>query len=250
MRTIFCVLALLLSVLSGKAQTYSNTDTLLYKIKQATNKSNQILLILLHGFGANEDDLMNLAKIFPNNVTVVSPRATFPLQPGAYQWYESIKTNGNFGGKFSDIEKSQKLIRGLTINLQRKLHINNMHTVIAGFSQGANMSYQMGLLYPGLCKAIGVFSGVIFDSKKDAINKQHNLSLNIFIGHGTEDNRIPFSEAEKSNQWLESKQFKTEFHSYKGMTHSISDQEMEDFKSFLQKKIVIAGNAIQEIQER
>ncbi|PUZ22419.1 phospholipase/carboxylesterase [Chitinophaga costaii] len=236
-KILLLVFALLFSMITSKAQSSAGGDTLLYKIREATSKNNPVLLILLHGYGANEDDLLDLAQFFPNNYTIVSPRATFLLQPGSYQWYESVKKNGGFGGKQSDLEKSQQLIRSLTLKLQKRLHISSARTIISGFSQGANMSYQMGLLYPGLCKAIGVFSGVIFEAQKEAILKQHNTLLAIFIGHGMEDNRIPFSEAEKSKQWLESKQFKPAFYAYNGMAHAISPQEMQDFKSFVDKNI-------------
>ncbi len=220
-----------------KAQTSSETDNLFYKIKKATNKNNEILLVLLHGYGTNENDLFELARFFPNNYTIVSPRATYTLRQGSYQWYQSKTQNLKFDGDKETLEKSQQMIKKLVTTLQNNLHIDASNTIIAGFSQGANMSYQMGLLYPELCKAIGIFSGVIFDSQKEKIININNVSLPIFIGHGTVDNRIPFSIAENSKQWLEANHFNPEFHTYEGMSHAISPQEIQDFISFISKSI-------------
>ncbi len=223
--------------LAINAQTSNVDDSLFYKIKEATDKHSEILLVLLHGYGANEDDLFQLSRFFPGNYTIVSPRATFTLRPGSYQWYQSMIQGQSFDGKKEDLDKSQQMIKELVVRMQRQLHINASHTIIAGFSQGANMSYQMGLLYPGLCKGIGVLSGTIFNSQKEQILKENNTSLTIFIGHGTKDNRIPYPVAESSKQWLEANKFEPEFHVYKGMSHSISPQEIEDFISFIGKII-------------
>lgn len=213
-------------------------DTLYYKIKQATNKNNQVLLVLLHGMGANEDDLLGLAQFFPDNYTIISPRAPFVLSQGSYRWYESTRINNNrFDGKKEDLDKSQDLIQKLILKTQKNLSVDKSHTIVAGFSQGGILSYQIGLLYPELCKGIGVFSGTLFDSQKEIIAKKHNTTLAIFIGHGDQDNRIPYTLAEESKRWLESNQFKTEFHNYTGVGHSIPQQEIKDFVQFISNTI-------------
>ncbi len=223
--------------LAGKAQSLTRDNSLLYKIKEATDKQNEILLVLLHGYGTNENDLFQLSRFFPDNYTIVSPRATFTLRPGSYQWYQSMSHGQNFDGRKEDLDKSQQMIKNLVHKMQNQLHVDASHTIIAGFSQGANMSYQMGLLYPGLCKGIGVFSGTIFNSQKEQISKVNNTSLAIFVGHGTKDNRIPYTVAELSKQWLESNNFTPKFHSYDGMSHSISPQEIQDFLLFIHNTI-------------
>ncbi|GLB49276.1 alpha/beta hydrolase [Neptunitalea lumnitzerae] len=218
-------------------ETTPVTDTLFYKMKRATNKENEVLLVLLHGYGSNENDLLGLARFFPKNYTIISARAPFTLRNGAYQWYQSTSKGTNFGGKASDLSTSQELIQKLVQKTQQQFHINADHTFISGFSQGANMSYQMGLLYPKLCKGIGVFSGVLFNSEKEKVIKENNIAVAIFIGHGTADNRIPESSATASNTWLTAHNFQTDFHTYEGMSHSISPKEMQDFIQFVSRNI-------------
>src|SRR5438046_1375043 len=48
------------------------------------------LLVLLHGFGANEKDLLPMAARLDPRFAVASPRAPFEVRTGSYSWM-----NGN-----------------------------------------------------------------------------------------------------------------------------------------------------------
>lgn len=232
----------ILCILSFSSWAYAgSSDTLLYKIRPASSKDHPLLLILLHGYGSNEDDLIELAPSLPANYTIVSLRAPITLQAGAYQWYASTRVNGQPDGNAEDLAKSRALIYQTTQRLQQQLHIAAARTIIAGFSQGAIMSYQVGLSYPKLCAGIGVFSGTLFESQKAVISKgsagSAGGSPGIFIGHGSADQRIAYAAAEGSHQWLEGRHFKTEFHRYPGMGHSISQEEVRDFVQFVSRSV-------------
>ena len=53
--------------------------------KQATE--NPPLLILLHGYGSNEQDLFSFAEELPDNLLIVSAQAPHSMEFGAYAWY-------------------------------------------------------------------------------------------------------------------------------------------------------------------
>lgn len=174
------------------------TDTLFYKVRPAADTSHPVLLILLHGMGANEDDLLGLAGLLPANYIVVSARAPYVLRPGSYQWYQSTSTATTFDGVAAHLDHSRALIRSLILDMQARYHVTAAHTVVAGFSQGAVMSYEMALKDPGLCAAIGVLSGtVLFSTQQQTPNTQHPAPA-IFIGHGKADHRIPLAAAQAS----------------------------------------------------
>lgn len=212
-------------------------DSLYYHIKRAADLKNEVLLILLHGYGSNEEDLMGLSEVFPENYTIVSPRATYMLQPGAYQWYQSNSVNGKYDGDTAQLKTSRDLIGHLVTKLQKNLSIEPERTFIAGFSQGANMSYQVGLMISGLCNGVGIFSGTLLESGKAGIIKNKNTGLGIFVGHGTKDNRISYDAASQSVNWLKERHFNTDFHAYQQMTHSISEREISDFVEFIQRRL-------------
>ena len=62
------------------------------------------LLILLHGYGSNEQDLFSFASELPDELLIISARAPMTLGPGSYSWYTiNFDTNN---GKFSDTDEA------------------------------------------------------------------------------------------------------------------------------------------------
>ncbi|MAX79893.1 MAG: hypothetical protein CL843_06935 [Crocinitomicaceae bacterium] len=210
-----------------------NSDTLFYKLKKAKTHQNEILLVLLQGYGSNEDDLMGLSGFFPDNFTIVCPRATYTLRQGAYQWYTSQKSNGGFDGNPKEVQESRTKIYETVTRLQEKFDIEPRQTIVAGFSQGANMSYQMALHSPQLMAGIGAFSGTLFESLKINFDTSKLNQPAIFIAHGDQDNRIPYTAAQNSYEWLTNHGAQPIFKTYNGMKHAISREEMQDFYTFV-----------------
>ncbi|WP_326983557.1 dienelactone hydrolase family protein [Chryseobacterium sp. MYb264] len=216
----------------------SQSETLLYKVREAQGGEKPVLVILLHGYGANEDDLQPIAQYFPENYIVVTPQAPYKIGQQNYQWYTGEKDkDGGFGAKTDELSSSIQKVETLVKDLQNQYKVSASRTFIGGFSQGANMSYHLGLKDPSLCKGIGVLSGTIFSSLQKEHEKDKASSLKIFIGHGNLDDRIPYTEAVHSKNWLDQHHFESELHTYTGMSHSISPEEVQDFISFTIKNL-------------
>ncbi|WP_313579080.1 alpha/beta hydrolase [Chishuiella sp.] len=213
-------------------------DSLNYLIRDAKGSEKPILLILMHGFGANEEDLFPIAASLPENYIVVTPQAPYKIGNDNYQWYKNEKDkNGNFSGRKEDLDNSIHKIEDLIKYLQNEYKIKSDRTFIGGFSQGANMSYLIGLENPKLVKGIAILSGTIFSRIKNDKKLDKSSGLKIFIGHGDQDNRIPYSEAETAKKWLEENKYSVDFHTYKGISHSISEQEINDLAEFIHKNL-------------
>ncbi|MNW03033.1 Phospholipase/Carboxylesterase [compost metagenome] len=60
-------------------------------------------------------------------------------------------------------------------------------------------------------------------------------SLAVFIGHGTADKRLPYSDGTEANSLLQSVSLEPEFHAYQGVGHNISAEEMQDLSAWLQR---------------
>ncbi len=215
------------------------TDSLQYLVREAKGKEKPILVILMHGFGANKEDLFPLANYFPENYIVVTPQAPYKIGNSNYQWYTSEKdAKGNPNGKTDELSESINKMENFIVALQKKYKVSADKTFIGGFSQGANMSYQIGLRNPNIIKGIGVLSGTIFNDLKDLKENEKPSKLKIFIGHGDLDNRIPYSQAKSSKTWLDAHNYSAEFHTYEGMSHSISEEEIKDLVDFVQKNLL------------
>src|SRR5690606_20942781 len=104
------------------------------------------LLLLLHGYGSNEQDLFSFASELPEEYFVVSARAPYDLQYGSYAWY-AINFDAD-QNKFSDhaqAKTSRDLIAKFIDELIENYPIDANNTTLLGFSQGTILSYAVGL---------------------------------------------------------------------------------------------------------
>ena len=69
---------------------------------------NPPLLILLHGYGSNEQDLFSFSEELPDELIIISARAPYTMGNGSFAWYEINFDNNN--DKFSDLEQARKSI--------------------------------------------------------------------------------------------------------------------------------------------
>ena len=225
--------------MNGRAQDMPEGDlTLKYLVQQPADKSEHPpVIILLHGFGSNEADLFELRNAFPKKYLIVSARAPMTLEEGAYQWYRNTKMDGQMDGTPEDLKDSVAKVKRFISEIVKKYHADPSKVYLMGFSQGAIMSYEVGLTSPELLTGIGVFSGTIFPSLKPQIKPSDALQkLKIFIGHGTADDRIAYLSATNSVAYLRTLNLAPSFHSYPGMTHQISEQELADVNRWLAGK--------------
>ena len=151
------------------------------------------LLLLLHGYGSNEEDLFSFANEFPTEYFVVAARAPFDLQYGSYAWY-AINFDAN-ENKFSDLPKarnSRDLIATFVNELQQNYPLDADKITLVGFSQGAILSYATALSYPDKIKNVAALSGYLnLEIVKEDYLKNTFNNLNIFISHGLQDQVIP-----------------------------------------------------------
>ena len=191
------------------------------------------VIILLHGYGSDEMDLFNLKSFFPKNYLIVSARAPHSAGTKGYQWFES----SNHDGKSAQLTNSRNLVIKFISQVTAKYKADTKAVYLMGFSQGAMMSYEIGLTNPDKLKGIGVLSGRIFALLKPEIKNTTALKqLKIFISHGAIDDRIKFTDAKASYDYLKTLGLKPEFHEYPGMGHNITNAVMMDLVRWLQLK--------------
>ncbi len=221
------------------AQNQLQTDLALkYLVKAPKAQSKDVkMLILMHGYGSDEKDLFELAKVFPDNYFIITPRAPYNAAgTNGYQWYEMTEINGKKDGNTHQLAESRAAISLFIAQVSKKYNVAPASIYLSGFSQGAIMSYQVGLTKPGSIRGIAVLSGMIYPSLQQYIKQTPELyKLKIFIAHGTADNRIAYAQGKAAQELLELKGLKPEFHEYLGMGHSISAEVIRDMNKWLLK---------------
>jgi phospholipase/carboxylesterase len=200
------------------------------KIKKDKNP----LLLLLHGYGSNEEDLFSFASELPEEYYVISARAPFDMMYGSYAWY-AINFDAD-ENKFSDIGQaraSRDIIANFIDELVGEYPIDADNVTLIGFSQGCILSYAVALSYPEKVQRVVAMSGYFNPEIAVDDYTENDLSkLKIFASHGTVDQVIPVEWARKSIPMLQVLGIKIIFKEYM-VGHGVAPQNFFDFKHWL-----------------
>jgi phospholipase/carboxylesterase len=162
-------------------------------------------------------------------------RAPLEVDGGGYKWFTQDTDQAEYEGVTSDVDKSTDLLRTFIEQATEKYATQPDKVVLIGFSQGAMMSYQIGLQHPELVHGIAPLSGKILAALNARLKPDDGLkSLKVFIGHGSADNRVPVYGATEAQTMLENLLITPEFHSYAGAGHTITSAEVTDLKRWLE----------------
>ncbi len=194
------------------------------------------LLLLLHGYGSNEEDLFSFASELPNNSYVISVRAPYDLQPYGHAWY-AIHFDAD-ENKFSDnvqAKQSVEIIAAFIDEIVKQYPIDAKNVTLIGFSQGAILSYATALTYPEKVSKVVALSGYFNQEiMPEVIDTKAISHLKFFVSHGSVDQVIPVEWARKAKPALENLGLKVEYQEYP-VGHGVAPQNFFDFKNWLQR---------------
>ncbi len=171
------------------------------------------LLVLHHGRGADEGDLLGLAEVLDphGRLHVVTPRAplTLPGLPG-YHWYVVPRVG------YPDSETFDAAFSALAAfhdELWQHTGIGTERTVLGGFSMGSVMSYALGLAGERPAPAgILAFSGFIPTVEGWQPQLVDRAELRVFIAHGSRDPIMDVAFARRARELLEAGGLRVDYH--------------------------------------
>lgn len=197
-------------------------------------------VIMLHGRGANEDDLLGLAEYLDERLLIISPRAPFPFTwGGGYTWYEILDAGSPEPKMFT--ESYTKLVQFLD-DVQRGYPVDPERMYLLGFSMGTMMSYTVLLTKPERVAGVVANSGYVPDEQ--GLNLQGEVRFrwdmlrgkSIFIAHGLHDPVIPVQLARRTHALFSKTEAEVTYKEYP-MAHQISEESLEDFSRWLTQRI-------------
>lgn len=201
-------------------------------------KEKNPLLLLLHGYGSNEEDLFSFAPELPQEYYVVSVRAPYTLMPYGHAWY-AIHFDAN-ENKFSDDEQakeSRDLIAAFIDELLTKYPIDPQKVTLIGFSQGCILSLATALSYPEKIDRVVGLSGYLNENLlAEGSLKKANQHLKFFVSHGSADQVIPVEWARKTAPFIQQIQLPIVYKEYP-VGHGVAPQNFYDFKNWLQETL-------------
>ncbi|HEY6951636.1 MAG TPA: alpha/beta fold hydrolase [Bacteroidota bacterium] len=190
-------------------------------------------LILLHGRGANEEDLLGLVPHLRPQLFCIAARAPFSFPYGGYTWYDLQEVGTPDAAQFS--ESYDRLTRFLD-DVQTKYPVDPRRTFLLGFSMGTVMSYALALTKPDRIKAVVAHSGYIPENTHLNFQWENLANTSFFVAHGVYDPVIPIAFGRRANQLLSKATAPLIYREYP-IQHQISEESLHDFGSWLGQQL-------------
>ena len=212
------------------------TLSLEHNYKASANPSETSpVIIMLHGFGSDENDLFSFAEELPNTYTIISLKAPIAMQPYGNAWYNIYFDNTD--GKFSDNEQailSRDLIVKCIDEIIEKYRVDKNNVTLLGFSQGTILSFAVALSYPEKIKNVIGLSGYINQELLlEGYAEKDFSKLNVYTSHGSVDMVIPVAWAQKTKPFLDRLNINCTYSEFP-VGHGVAPQNFYEFKEWLE----------------
>ena len=206
------------------------------------NQESNIHIMICHGFGATNRDLVDLASVLDPNGQFGWHFPQGPLQIpnfNGYAWFprhtESLTSalQGAYFNKLADLQET-----GLTAsaselgNWIRQHDLQEKNWIFGGFSQGSMVALQTALQEKMNILALIILSGTLIDRQETTRLLRQTAPFPVFQSHGRQDPVLPLPGAMALRELLEEFGFKPDWQEFNG-GHEIPPQIIDSLHQFL-----------------
>jgi phospholipase/carboxylesterase len=149
-----------------------------------------LTLLLLHGTGGNEDDLLELGHVLDEQAALLSPRGQVS-EHGANRWFRRL-AEGVFDT--DDLLARTDQLAAFVTNAVEHYQLGASRLVAVGFSNGANIAATMLLRHPRLLRAAVLFAPMVPLDDPPMVDLSR---VGVLIGAGTADPIAPPAQAQR-----------------------------------------------------
>ncbi|WP_068470880.1 alpha/beta hydrolase [Kocuria varians] len=189
------------------------------------------LVVLFHGYGSHEQDLMSLAQSLPPEFSYASVRA--PERAGmGFQWFPLSQELG------FTTDAVVAAAQGVLPWLREESQLHT-HVILLGFSQGMAVATTIARHAPELVDAVVGLSGFVVpvpadDAQADFFHDAalREQPLRMFWGRDPEDPVIPPALVDLTAEWAQEHADVTKVQ-YRGVGHGVSPQEIGHVGEYL-----------------
>jgi phospholipase/carboxylesterase len=200
------------------------------------------LVILLHGLGADGNDLIGLAPYWAPllpETEFLSPNAPFPcdMAPYGYQWLSARDPSPE--ARLAGARAAAAILDAFIDDELQKRGLTEAQLALVGFSQGTMMSLFVGPRRERPLAGIVGYSGRLI---APALLKSEIRSRPpMLLVHGTEDAMVPYDSMAEAEVALNDAGVSVETLSCPGVGHGIDDQGLRRGGEFLQRVLSAPG---------
>jgi phospholipase/carboxylesterase len=172
------------------------------KVRESEGGGAHPVILLLHGWTGDENSMWVFGSQLPQNYLLIAPRAPYVSKHpkyGGYSWIE--RSSGDFPW-FEDFQPVLPALDDLLEELSRQYEGDFSKVSLAGFSQGAALSYIYALLNPQRVNKVAGLAGFLPAHSDEVIKAKPFDGLPLFMAHGTQDEIVPLSMAHQASDKL------------------------------------------------
>jgi len=199
------------------------------------------LLVLLHGIGADESDLLPIAQHLDPRLKVVSLRAPHRYQIG-YAWFQiAFRSDGSV---VPDVAQARDALADLVRWLEAapgRLRTDPRRTYLLGFSQGAMMSLGALRTIPDRLAGVVALSGRWADGLFEAPAPRDEVArVPLFVAHGTYDTVLPIDNGRRTRDAFQGLSRDFTYREFP-VDHGIDDAELGAVAQWLGERLGASG---------
>lgn len=210
----------------------------------------EIIVFVLHGFGANERDLSSLAPhiiaAMPGKrVRCVFPRAPLPLGPSSFAWWmidiAAMQRSYAAGRFYADdtpagLGEARALMEAVVAEATAAAG-GAADVVLAGFSQGSMLAIELALHADPAPKALAVFSGALVNRREWLASvAERRLGFPVFQSHGRADGILPYAAGEALRDFFGECALEFEFVAFDG-PHTVGAKALARLGAWLAEAV-------------
>lgn len=192
------------------------------------------LLLLLHGFGSNEQDLFGLAPLVDGRFLVLSARGPNVIGRNSFAWFQvNFQPGGRNTINQQQAEESLERLTRFIDEAVKAYGADPKQVYLMGFSQGAIMSASIVLTRPELVAGAVLMSGrVLSEILPRMVTPEELQGLPILVVHGLNDQVLPIDHGRNTRQIFEKLPVDLTYREYP-MGHEISRESLTDILEWL-----------------
>jgi phospholipase/carboxylesterase len=207
------------------------------KVAPKSGNAAKQLVVFLHGYGSNGDDLISLAPYWADllpDAEFVSPNAPFPCEQnpfGGFQWFGLEERNAAM--RLGSTRAAATILDAFLDAALKARGLDESRLALVGFSQGTMMALHVGPRRAIAPAAIVGYSGALIGA--DALGPELKSRPPVLLVHGTADQVVPFGAMDAATQALRAQGLKVEAVARPGLPHSIDPEGLTRGGRFLQE---------------
>ena len=192
------------------------------------------LVILLHGYGADGNDLIGLAPVLGPlmpDVIYYAPNAPQACEgnPFGYQWFPVSRLDPALA--LAGVRSAAPLVDAFLDEKMAEHGLDESKTCLIGFSQGTMMALHVGLRRTKPLAGIIGFSGML--AGPEILEDEIKSRPPILLAHGDQDEMLPHALSQRASQVLEQNGVQVGLHIAEGVGHGINDTALSAAARFL-----------------